>query len=1236
MADIIKSVTQAFAKTRDARIDYHIVEKGSASLLTGIYDQVDPATQGFYRKPDITGDGETTKLGVIYGEVMITPFVIDAGVESSTNDAGSILKTYRFITGEGENSGVPIGPNGTPLENVYIRDENGIPQPVVDSDGRPTLSNVILASALGSAITSLPKIWDAIKGSTPATAKTGSVDPVTGKAIPSAEQQAANAIAAKIPLGQLTDVNDAGKGDNFVLTYDARAGMWVAKPFNTAVAGALGNTTVTGGGGGAGGNGGAGGAGGAGGDAGGVTPSPDPTCYPETSYVEYPCNPPPGKSKFGMIRLPTLANTADNEYTQEISVLGTRGIELHFMANGCGRKAIWKVAAGAAESCPVGSDTACFVDPNKDTVEKPATPAAEVPYWDPASFSIKICLTTNICGSEYLIYRNTFTETALSKTSYTFTAPVINLADTMIAELLTRYPGQVFNTYNPNVKLYLSRVDECGSEYDLFFEGYKKFSGDEFFQIKTAPITAVPGTNTPQPTPVAVKADDGKFPDYIPGGGGFSAPSCPDPQPIPGTAGQPGEPGSPGTSGGTGTPGSSGTIAVEPAPVPPTISLVAPCARQYGTQTVPPGFDAIQLPAAQISSGIVDDTVEVFYEIIVGAGDFSFADPLPGTVSSTIDANTLSLIGPVADVQTATGLILLIPDDNSQGEIHYTVVITNSEGTNAGTSCMLVPEQIVIKDSQGAVSRVCIDPISTGGTGRVLVTYNGRTNELTPGFVAYNTSPEITAVAIAGAITANVAFQNALPPTDPAWLPAFTAVASGAEVVITAPAAGGSDFNGAELSTQSTAGFVFGNCPSTFLGGVTKTINDFLKINPDWNKISDVLLGIGGNVLGAVALNMIMGDVGEEQLSLPADREVDVVFLYRGRVIQVPDEYNATARTGHPASRAAWSGVWKTEWTQNPAWIVYDFITNKKYGLGSDIQLTAAQQQNLLDDIFEIGYYCDQPVADINGVMQPRFSTNTVITDGTKLQILQQLCSVFSGAALFHNGGLRVVYDHLDTEVKLLVNQATAGNFEKVLTSSKNFVNKVRLTYVEPANFYTEEVVVAENTAAIDIYGERVADVVAFGCTNASQAVRYATWILNTENKNSVNISYTAGLDHYNLIPGDIVEFYDSNERGRRRAGRIASQTGANVVLDAPVLAVAGDHFSLTLADGTIHATTIASITGVNVVLTAAPPTPAAQSAAFIAADAGVGRKLYKVIKIDETSNSKFNISLQAYSVDKY
>ena len=1244
MADIFKSVSKAFAANRDTRINYNIVEEGSTSLLTGIYRPDNTRTDLFYKRPNITGTGETTTAAVIYGEAMITPFIIDQGVESSTNDPASILRTYRFLTGDGPMEGIVVGPNGTPLQNVYTNDGTGN-KPIVDSNGRPSLANVFVASALGGAITSAPKIWDLIKGSTPATSKTTTVDPVTGKPIPSASEQKALTTAAAINLTNLSDVSISSQGNNYVLVYDAEAVAWVAKPINTVLSetgaisidGACGGKGGTGGTGGSGGIGGTGGAGGDGGSAGGTTPTPTTPCLPLAQFVKYPCDAPPAAAKAGMVLLPAASNTANNEYTQSIKALGTTGIEYHFFASGNGKKANWAQSNGAVPNCSPTGEFSCMVPADSNQADTPSTPGAEIDWYETGTFTVQICLTTEICGEEYLIYKSTITETALSSTSYSFIGATIPWSSTLISSLLTNYPGQVFNDTNPNVKIYLKRTDTCGSDYDIYFEGYRNLFNAGFYGPVTVPPTAKPGFTNPLPVPSQVKEDDGKFPDIAPAGGGLSAPSCPEEAVIPGTPGTPGLPGSTGGSGGAGSPGTEGvdgtcgTVAITTPIAAPAIKLAAPVAKTYGIQTTPPAFDAVTLPTATISSGIANTAISAVYSFAMGTGTFQLAGAIPGSVTSSIGSGTITLTGPAADVSTASAQVQIKPANGSGGEIHYKIIVENADGGKSGVASLLVPNQIVIKDSVAASAKVCVDVTSSGGTGKVKVTYNGSTKDLTAGFVAYTTNPTATAALIASNINGNIAFQNALPLTDPAWLPLFVATASSNEVTVTAPTAGGSEFNGVTLTTEVTPGFVFGACNGTFFGGITSTINNFLKNNvPNWDKVSNVLLGVAGNTLGAVAANVIMNGLGQEQISIPTDGDAVITFLYRGRKVQVPNEYNAAARTGHP-TYAGFSGIWKTQWTQNPAWCLYDYITNKKFGLGIDLQMSPAQEALLLQDIFKIGLRCDELVDTL-----PRFSINTVITSGSKLDILEQLCSVFWGGYGFVNGGLRLTYDHLDTDIKFLVNQSNASNFEKVFTNAKNYTNKVKLTYVEPSNFYTNEVVIAENSASIDVYGERVVESVLFGCTNADEAVRYATWILQTEQDNSINISYTGAFDHYNLMFGDIVEYYDSNERGIRRAGRIRSQSGTAVVLDAPIAAIAGDNFSLTTSDGAVHQTTIASISGVNVVLTTAPGVSAIPNATYIAASSTIGRKLYKVIKVDETDTLKFSVTLQLYNPDKY
>ena len=401
-----------------------------------------------------------------------------------------------------------------------------------------------------------------------------------------------------------------------------------------------------------------------------------------------------------------------------------------------------------------------------------------------------------------------------------------------------------------------------------------------------------------------------------------------------------------------------------------------------------------------------------------------------------------------------------------------------------------------------------------------------------------------------------------------------------------------------------------------------------------------MLYGIAGNVVGAVLTNMIINNASQVQITIPeTSTDTKIAFLYKGLKVRVPVGYDGTARTGSPTF-AAWDAAgrnWETEWTDNPIWCLYDYITNKVYGVGNEIVMSVTQETKLLQDLFALAAYCDQLVTDEDGNPQVRFSINTVITDGTRLQILEQLCSVFRGSYCFHFGGLRVSADRETSVVSLLVNQANAGNFTYNLSSSGNFVNMVNLTYVEPSNFYKNEVVQAKNNDAYKTWGTKSKDLSYFGCTDRSQAIRQANWVLLSEKYNAAVVTYRASEDHFALIPGQVVQFEDSGERGNQRyGGRVVSCSGANVVLDGAINAVAGDLFSITCQDGTIHQTTIASISGLNVVLASAPPVAVLESAVFIASPVAQGKQLYRVVKIDENSMSQYNVTLQVYRQEKY
>ena len=70
------------------------------------------------------------------------------------------------------------------------------------------------------------------------------------------------------------------------------------------------------------------------------------------------------------------------------------------------------------------------------------------------------------------------------------------------------------------------------------------------------------------------------------------------------------------------------------------------------------------------------------------------------------------------------------------------------------------------------------------------------------------------------------------------------------------------------------------------------------------------------------------------------------------------------------------------EWTDNPAWILYDLLTNYRYGMGSHIEISDINKWQL----YKIGRFCDavdengyfEGVTDGRGGKEPRFSCNVV------------------------------------------------------------------------------------------------------------------------------------------------------------------------------------------------------------------------------------------------------------------
>jgi predicted phage tail protein len=102
-----------------------------------------------------------------------------------------------------------------------------------------------------------------------------------------------------------------------------------------------------------------------------------------------------------------------------------------------------------------------------------------------------------------------------------------------------------------------------------------------------------------------------------------------------------------------------------------------------------------------------------------------------------------------------------------------------------------------------------------------------------------------------------------------------------------------------------------------------------------------------------------------------------------GVKIKVPTNYDPFTRT----YQGIWNGTFKTEWSNNPAWIFYDLLTNPRYGAGEFI----SEKRKWIGIVcYSIAQYCDELVPDGKGGREPRMTFNAYVTDrGEAYEVLE-------------------------------------------------------------------------------------------------------------------------------------------------------------------------------------------------------------------------------------------------------
>lgn len=222
-----------------------------------------------------------------------------------------------------------------------------------------------------------------------------------------------------------------------------------------------------------------------------------------------------------------------------------------------------------------------------------------------------------------------------------------------------------------------------------------------------------------------------------------------------------------------------------------------------------------------------------------------------------------------------------------------------------------------------------------------------------------------------------------------------------------------------------------------------------------------------------------------------------------------------------------WNGnQWVVEYSENPAWIIRDFLTNKIYGVGQWIS------EDMLDDesFKSVASYCDEEVEylDFDGKIKrvPRYRLNIVLDSAkTPIDHLSSMLAVFGGFITFgHLISLKV--EKAETPVYAFDDDIIVKDSMSIgQTSFDDTPNRYKIGYFEPSQYWTEVKVIVEDLELQHEQNDKIYEktVTLAGCTSQNQALRIGRLYRDLNKVCALTISFSVATQGMMLECGDVI-----------------------------------------------------------------------------------------------------------------
>jgi hypothetical protein len=256
--------------------------------------------------------------------------------------------------------------------------------------------------------------------------------------------------------------------------------------------------------------------------------------------------------------------------------------------------------------------------------------------------------------------------------------------------------------------------------------------------------------------------------------------------------------------------------------------------------------------------------------------------------------------------------------------------------------------------------------------------------------------------------------------------------------------------------------------------------------------------------------------------------------------------------------RGNWDGTFKFAWTDNPAWIIFDLLINRRYGLGNFISPTQVNYWEL----YKIAQFCDAvdvttnkgvflgvPAAD--GGLEPRYGFNGVIADKTNVfDMIKSIVASFRGNMFYTNSEINFTNDRLKPIMSSFNNSNVKdGNFSYTNSRKDLQYNVIEVSYLDRDDLFKEKIEYVEDPDDIKTRGILRTSAQTFGVTSRAHAKRIGQHIIYSTINEDQNVQFVGGLETLLCRPGDLISINDELRTLKKHVGRVLDVDIANSII---------------------------------------------------------------------------------------